>query len=203
MSENQPFVTEGLSAEAYRSAIDRMEVGKRLPSAVYLHRSAAAGVDGLVRAVLDNAVVLAADQGVGWDVVKFDRFAPKLSLLSYPTFFDEPHPALVRSVRVDLESGEVVSRAYDPAGNPPILHRKEMMLHPDHERYEEFALLTRSEESAGLLGRVSRIGFLREWTAFLEERGASFKGHELLLHGAAVAHLAVEATPRGPKPCEP
>ena len=174
-----------LSSEAYRAAVDGLQVGKRLPSAVYLHKSALERADGVVLAAVEAGEAIADLKRGDWDVVKLDRLELKISLLAYPTFSNDPHPALERSVCVDLAGGEAAVRAYDPGGNPPILHRKDTMLCPRHERFDEFARLTRAEEQAGLLSRVARIGFRNDWEALIEECGVSFRGHQLLVNGQA------------------
>jgi len=186
MVKPRPCPTWKPDPEQYRAQVSALPLGKRLPTAIYLHRSALSFVEGPLRAVMDEVLAFANASSIPWDVVKVDRFEPKVSLLAYPQFFDEPHPALLQSVQIDLVSGDLRERFYDQAGNCPILHRKETMLPPQHERYPDFEELTQAEERAGLLRRVSRIGFRHDWEAFLEEQGCSYSGHRLLQNGEVV-----------------
>jgi hypothetical protein len=59
--------------------------------------------------------------------------------LSYPDFDRDPHPALLRSVKLSLQT--LVLDCWDYAGsqNPPILHRKETFLPADHTLRDKFA----------------------------------------------------------------
>ena len=72
------------------------------------------------------------------------------SLMCYPRFFENPHPALRHAVTIDLVSGKARHTDYAGNPNPPILHRKESLLPAEHPQRGEFEELTRQEEAAGL-----------------------------------------------------
>ncbi|TVQ96446.1 MAG: hypothetical protein EA399_15865, partial [Desulfovibrionales bacterium] len=61
--------------------------------------------------------------------------------------------------------------------NPPILHRKELLLPLDDPRREEFARLTEALEADGLFKNTKRIGYRRQWEVLLAEKGWSIAGH--------------------------
>ena len=63
--------------------------------------------------------------------------------------------------------------------NPPILHRKELLLSPGDPRISEFAQLSVAEEAAGLLDSTSTIGFRLNWERLLTSRGFTTDGHSL------------------------
>jgi hypothetical protein len=65
-----------------------------------------------------------------------------LSYLVYPEFDDDPHPALLRSVRLNLRTRQIECNDYSQSANPPVLHRKEAFLCADDPRYARFARLT-------------------------------------------------------------
>lgn len=55
---------------------------------------------------------------------KFRTDELKVSFLSYPTFMEDPHPALRHAVTIDLVTGRVRHTDYAGNHNWPILHRK-------------------------------------------------------------------------------
>jgi predicted Rdx family selenoprotein len=117
-----------------------------------------------------------------WNVVKFGA-NDTVSLLLYPTFDEQPHPALYGYVNVDVDAGRVRRVQAKPTKNPSILHRKESFVAPYHPQYAEWLAFSELEEAAGLLGR-SDIGTVRQWEAFLASRGFKIEGDELLTRNA-------------------
>jgi hypothetical protein len=108
--------------------------------------------------------------------VKFGRSGWKLSLLYYPGFFEEPFPTLAASWVVDLGARSVTSRSYAAEGNPPILHRKELLLPQAHPRVRGFAELTEAAERLGLFTETRTIGMRRPWEARLARLGGAGGG---------------------------
>ena len=151
--------------------------GKHVRSDTYVHREALPYLDSEAIQWIERAEQLAAP--VQWNVAKWSKRRPIVSLLDYPAFFEQPFPRLVASVTVDLETGEVRHRRYDGQRNPPILHRKELLLPPDHPRYEAFRRLTEQLEAADLLRGGGAIGRERQWLERLAAAGYSLSGHTL------------------------
>ena len=89
-----------------------------------------------------------------WDVVKLFKKEFKLSLLSYPDFDSESYPALKRSYLVDLVKLNVKATSFEASDNPPILHRKELMVTPDDPLSDKFRALTAEGEQAGIQGQA-------------------------------------------------
>jgi hypothetical protein len=83
----------------------------------------------------------------------------------YPDFESDPHPALLRCIRLSLRTRELHCYAYAGSANPPILHRKEKFLPPEHALHAKFARLTRQEEQHGLLTETATIGTRAGWQA--------------------------------------
>lgn len=162
-----------------RAAIDGARVGKRMPTALYVHFSAIPSLPLALRVLEGTARELL---GVVSDaaIVKIDRDRPRLSYLEYPGFDDDPHPALQGAFTVDLASLSADHLDYSKNSNPPILHRKESLVPADYPLRERFARLTRQEERAGLFGDPSRIGNRRQWTDLLERAGVELRGHRLV-----------------------
>jgi DNA phosphorothioation-associated putative methyltransferase len=116
----------------------------------------------------------------GANLVKVHRRTGKLSYLVYPDFEDDPHPALLRCVRLNLRTRQIECYDYAGSASPPVLHRKESFLHPGHPLREKFARLTAQEEKHGLLDEPSGIGSREAWARRLAERGFALKGHRLI-----------------------
>ena len=93
--------------DEYRRMVAELPIGKLLPDSRYLHTSALHEVPVGLRAAVDRARALAKIDAEEFHVVKFARKDLRLSLLSYPRFFEEGFPVLARSWAVDLEAGRV------------------------------------------------------------------------------------------------
>jgi DNA phosphorothioation-associated putative methyltransferase len=167
------------SAEAVDEVCRRSAVGKLLPTALYVHRTALEALDPLLRVYEGCA---RAYLGVldGANLIKLHRQSGKVSYLVYPDFETDPHPALRRSVKLSLRTREIDCFDYAASSNPPVLHRKETFLMADHPLYAKFARLTAQEEKHGLLDDSSEIGTREGWSKRLAERGFFVKGHRLV-----------------------
>ena len=106
-------------------------------------------------------------------------FAAAFSYLVLPEPRPDPHPALLRCVKLNLRTRQIDCYDYADSPNPPILHRKECFLLPDHDLYSKFARLTAQEEKHGLLDNPSTIGTRHRWETRLRNRGFEIKGHRL------------------------
>ncbi|MCX6880200.1 MAG: DNA phosphorothioation-associated putative methyltransferase [Verrucomicrobia bacterium] len=183
-----------MTAAEYRQAVEALPYGKRLPGAVYLLDP---GNDPVIPSLLRITVAELRKRleiGTEFNLLKFHTASPKLSFLAYPDFEKAPHPALAEAVIIDLVTGKIRRDDYRARANPPILHRKETLLPPDHPLREKFAKLTRQEEAAGLLEDTARIGFRLNWERTLAEKGLGFKGHHLAETGEPVP--AIHSSPK-------
>jgi DNA phosphorothioation-associated putative methyltransferase len=116
----------------------------------------------------------------GANLVKLHRHSGKDSYLVYPEFDADPHPALLRSIKLNLCTREIESIDYAASPNPPVLHRKEAFLLPEDPRRAKFDRLTRQEERAGLLDDTATIGTRSGWNDRLRARGYVLRGHRLV-----------------------
>jgi hypothetical protein len=119
------------------------------------------------------------------NVLKFRLDELKISFLAYPDFLTDPHPALRHAITVDLATGKHRVTDYARNANPPILHRKESFLPPNHPKHAEFAALTRAEEGFGLYQNTTTIGFKLNWEQLLVEKGLTIEGHTI--HASTVS----------------
>lgn len=146
--------------------------GKFVGGYLYVHTSALALLPEKWQQVTATAATLAGLQhDTDFNVVKLSNEADELSLLAYRDFFDDPFPCLRRSWRVSLARATVVYRSYEESRNPPILHRKELLLPTSHPRQAEYRTTTCSAESLGLFNETNRIGFRAQWLDMIAQRG--------------------------------
>lgn len=166
-------------ANAIDEACKRSKVGKLLPDDLYVHRDALDSLEPLLR-IYEGCGRAYLGEVEGANLIKIHRRTGKLSYLVYPEFEDDPHPALFRCVKLNLRNRQSECYEYGQSENPPILHRKETFLAPDHPLREKFASLTAKEEKAGLLEDTSSIGTREGWNRRLAEKGLALKGHRLV-----------------------
>ena len=173
-------------AAAVDEACRRSAVGKLLPNALYVHRTALDSLDPLLR-VFEGCARTYLGEIEGANLIKLHRQSGKVSYLVYPDFETNPHPALRRSVKLSLRTREIASLEYGDSPNPPVLHRKESFLLPDHSLHARFARLSEQEEKHGLLSDTATIGTRDGWESRLREAGFALRGHRLLKAGRSAA----------------
>ena len=166
-------------ADAVDDACRRSAVGKLLPNALYVHRTALEALDPLLR-VYEGCARAYLGEIERANLIKLNRHSGKVSYLVYPDFDADPHPALLRSIKLNLRTREIESTDYAASANPPVLHRKEAFLLPDDPRRAKFERLTRQEERAELLDETATIGTRVGWAERLRERGYALRGHRLV-----------------------
>ncbi|MFA0337131.1 DNA phosphorothioation-associated putative methyltransferase [Vibrio breoganii] len=160
-----------MDAELFKKLVSQVKVGKSLPDAIYLHKDAFEELpQTLVKFIPAVANALKLDES-DWDLVKLFKKDFRLSLLSYPTFYLEAYPSLKQSLNVDLSKLSHKIVAYNEADNPPILHRKETMILPSSDYYEDFVNITQEGENAGLYENARLIGFKRSWENLIQRHG--------------------------------
>jgi len=94
-----------MNMDEYRQQVGQIPYGKRLPTALYVHREGLAALGGTLGAVLDQ-VVVRYQVGAEFNLVKFRTDELKLSFLAYPEFESDPHPALRHAIAIDLATGK-------------------------------------------------------------------------------------------------
>lgn len=147
-------------------------LGKKVLNNVYWHCSLTESQDSEVQQTIKAAEALANLQpSQDYNVVKYDGKSNVLSLLWYPNFFEDPFPALEKSYRIDLTAQRVEKRSYQASFNPPILHRKELLVGKDAPNIEQFRQLTETAEQLGLFENPIQIGFKQAWETLIAEKG--------------------------------
>ena len=154
-------------------------IGQKHPNSLWVHVSAIEELDPLLR-LYEGCASRTIGRPQEANVIKFHFRKPKISYLVYPDFDTDPHPALHTTMQIDLRDLHVHYRDYDPKGNPPILHQKNLLIASDYPLYEKFAKLTRQEEDWGLLDHIHQINDRQGWLQCLEENCAELKGHRVI-----------------------
>lgn len=159
-------------------------VGKRTPSALYVHETALDDLAPVLRVYEGCARWLSGDIPDA-NLVKLGTDKPKVSYLSYPDFDDDPHPALHAAAFVRLGALDVDFRDYRDSHNPPILHRKEEFVTSDYPRFDTFKRFTEQEERYGLFEVDPRtIGNRDGWERVLADAGVELRGHRVVTRQA-------------------
>lgn len=168
-------------------------VGKRVANRTYVHTLLLGDLADDQRRRVEAAVQIShLNAGEHFHVIRLDQVQEEVALLSYPTFFEELFPSLLASWRVHLPTQSVSFRDYSSSLNPPILHRKELMLpaqHPDRARLQQ---ITQLAESIGLFDDTVRIGFRNQWIELVSSKGYVVLEQELVPVGNCAPALAVE-----------
>jgi DNA phosphorothioation-associated putative methyltransferase len=164
-------------------------IGKLLPAALYIHTKALNVIDPILRQYerLARNLIRKHFKKIGENpelylatLVKFATEKPQISYLFYLNFDRDPHPKLLKSIIVNLETKQVSQRDYYQSDNPPILHRKETFVTADYPHYQEFARLTQEETALGLLDNSRVIGTNRQWRQLLLHHNLDFAGHYII-----------------------
>jgi DNA phosphorothioation-associated putative methyltransferase len=183
--------------DAIARTCQESKIGKKLPTALYVHVSAVSHLSPLLRLAdqWGRSFLPSNDQTT---LVKFHTNQLLISYLNYPDFDQDAHPILESSIQVNLPNGSVRKNDYSLSENPPILHRKETFVTPNYPHYQTFAQLTRMEENLGLLDKTNSanqddlnetstserlyrtIGTYKGWQQHLEKNGVEIQDHQVI-----------------------
>ena len=153
--------------------------GKIVGEAQYLHKSAIAQLDNPTLNKVLKAKAL-CDDALAWNVIKIDlKDAHRISLLEYSDFERDAFPILLSSRIIDLATDVVKSRQYS-ASNPPILHRKELLVESSFPGYSSFKSLTQELEELGAFENIVELGTKQRWEQALRELGIEIKDHQIV-----------------------
>jgi DNA phosphorothioation-associated putative methyltransferase len=155
-------------------------VGKLTPTALYIHVNYLHRVPALLQIYEACARRITGDIPAA-NIIKFHRDVAMISYLSYPDFWNDPHPPLDTSYAVSLADLRIKVTKYSQRSNPPILHRKETFLHESDPNWELFQSLSTEETEAGLYANTAIIGTKQPWESLLINKGFSISDHKLQL----------------------
>ena len=155
----------------FKELVKQIPIGKQLPDAIYLHESALDVLPKPLGAHLARAIIDLELEDKDWNILKFFKRDHKVALLNYPSFFEDAYPALHGSYTINFEQGNFRKADFSKSENPPILHRKETFLKPDHHNVPIFKALTEEGEKAGLYENTKNIGFKKNWERLISRKG--------------------------------
>ena len=110
-----------------------------------------------------------------YNVIKLNA-VDRISFLLYEDF-DASFPALLAAVSCNLSGPSVRQTDYAKRRNPPILHRKELLLPVEHPLVAEATRLTKRLELRGAFVGTATIGTRLGWQRRLDELGLDSNGH--------------------------
>lgn len=177
-----------------------VRIGKQVGDDLYVHVSAVDGIgDGAQRERVRAAIAAlpgGASQRI--NVAKINTRTARVSLLEYPAFDEDPFPALASSWTMRNGDGSsLVLRSYADSLNPPVLHRKELLVGPDHPSRARWQAVTRAAEAIGLFDEPGVIGFQLNWQRAIAAKGYSLVGDEFLPLGNDAGGSAAVLTDGG------
>lgn len=144
----------------------------------YIHVDNLGLLDGSHQARIQAAISISSPSS--FNVVKLHEQDESVTLLDYSEIYEEAFPQLNNYWTVDIAAGSFRHRTYAGSLNPPILHRKELLLPADHPQQATYQALTAAAEQIGLFDDPNRIGFKRAWETLLTQKGYRVVGHELV-----------------------
>ena len=153
--------------------------GKVVGGAAYVHISAIERLEPRLIKISKVAKEI-IQKDIQWNVIKFDlKDIDKLSLLLYEDFEKSEFPALLNSFQVRLSKRKYQSRIHSKS-NPPILHRKELLLDPSNPKIEKYEALTSSLEERSAFKNISKYGTKIPWEQNLKRLNITVKKHKIV-----------------------
>lgn len=159
------------------------KIGKRVVDDLYIHLSAVRELeDAEHRGLIEQAMLRVPTPAELTPVVaKLNLRTRRLSLLAYRDFDDDPFPELAASwAFAPGSTGAPSYRIYADSLNPPILHRKELLVPLSYPGREGWVRLTSTAESLGLFDDTTTIGFKLNWQRLVESKGYRLAGDEFV-----------------------
>jgi hypothetical protein len=162
-------------------------VGKRVGDHLYVHVESVDHVgDKTERAtILEAFDRLPSDARAVVNVAKLNVRNGRVALLEYVAFDEDPFPALANSWASRDAASTSTLRTYADSLNPPILHRKELLVHRDHPKRDCWAALTSEAEALGFFDNVQSIGFRMNCERLIAGKATNF----------GAKHSSLSATP--------
>ncbi|PRG86133.1 peptidase m15a [Burkholderia multivorans] len=177
----------------------RQQIGKLVVDDLYVHREGIEYLDAdlqrLIAGHLAKAPARAREEA---NVIKINCRTERVSLLLYPNFFEDPFPSLAESWTIATGDEKSTSyRSYADSLNPPILHRKELLLPPGHQLRPVFEEITRNADVLGLFDDTTTIGFKGNWLRHIASKGYQLVGTQFIPIGNDVSGATEQGSGEG------
>ena len=158
------------------------EIGKTIGDCTYIHITAIASLPECSQELTRETLsLLPPELSERVNVVKINPREQRVSLLEYPDFEEDPFPSLRNSWSPAQHRGSTLAlRSYSQSINPPILHRKELLVSKDHPKYAVWAKTTETCAALGLFESSKTIGFQLNWERVINRKGFRLVGSDFL-----------------------
>jgi DNA phosphorothioation-associated putative methyltransferase len=175
-------------SQVYDAAVKALNGGKRVVDNSYLHVSLIASQDDAVQRAVEMARGFVGLEAAAFNVVRFARSKREIALLDYEDFFEAPFPALRASWLIDVDNARQAATRFGAQENPPILHRKELLLPEDAPQRAAYEDLTRALEDYGAFDKPAHlIGRRQTWASVLSDLGLKIVDGEVRTSQAEAA----------------
>ena len=175
-------------------------IGKRVLGDLYVHIDYLTFVnwDEQITELLERGRSAMSPEDLHYcNVMKINTDRNRLSFLQYLDFDTDPFPSLNGSWVFDPIAKKCTLRSYATSFNPPILHRKELLVGRSHPQRPAWDETTPTAERLGLFASERPIGFKLNWERLIADKGFVLEGDQFLPIGNEVAPLAGEAIDAG------
>ena len=166
-------------ADAIDEACKRAGVGRLVGNGLLVHRTALDELEPLLR-VYEGCARCWIGEIDGANIVKLHRYSGKITYLVCPDFENDPHPVLVRRVKLSLRARDLYCIDYSHHDDPPLIHRKDEYLPTVHALRDKFVRLTKQEDRRGLLDDLDAVRTREQWASKLRDTGFRLAGHRLV-----------------------
>ena len=155
------------------------KIGKLVFEELYLHVTAVDYVEDVSHKALIATAFRCLPEGQkdAINVVKLNLRSGKISLLEYEPFEEFAFPTLLGCWVIEPHKESHSYRSYRSSLNPPILHRKELLVAPSHPMHKEWQQLTKEAEELGFFENTRTIGFRKNWLQLIASKGFSLSKH--------------------------
>jgi DNA phosphorothioation-associated putative methyltransferase len=157
-------------------------IGKKVVNNLYIHKDTLSFLASYQQEIITKSIAVLNQQNKqsSYNVIKINELSQQVSLLLYEPFNEVVFPALLTAYTINYINSEITTRYYNSLNNPPILHRKELLLPPFHPDIPKYATLTEQLEEAGLFRDSRKIGFKKQWERRLENAGYKIENYQLI-----------------------
>ncbi len=178
---DQHLAEIGTLEACHAEAIRLIEGGKRVGDSVYLHEALLANQPAAVQELSTAAANLVNLPAKAFNVIRFSTRRPEVAFLYYPDFVADPFPALRSSWLVRLSTAQSTFSDFSAQDNPPILHRKELLLPVSHADRGRFARLTAALDDCKAFDFAPHlIGRRTYWHETLASLGLHIDGDDVV-----------------------
>jgi len=153
-------------------------IGKRVAGDLYLHKTSIGYTTEDDKSLIQEMAKNLSNSEKSWNVVRVGN--DNIAFLTYRDFKEDPFPSLDRSIRFDLLDGRKSVRDFSKHSNPPILHRKELLVPEGFPRREVFLELTKALDDVGVFYDAHKIGFKQQWDNRLKSHGVAIDGYKIV-----------------------